>query len=89
MTFIQVEFEVEFYTSCEPAEDTDEGVEAFDYHRFGDFIQGYFKFKLLLVPRTKTVQAMSVGANDNTLRIVAEKLKQLTDDTQEQYEAFH
>lgn len=34
MTFIQVQFKVEFDTSCEPAEDTDEGVEAFDYHRF-------------------------------------------------------
>jgi len=31
---------------------------------------------------------MSVGANDDSLRVVAEKLKQLTDDTQEQYEAF-
>jgi hypothetical protein len=46
------------------------------------------KFKLLLVPRTKTVQTMSVGANDDTLKVVAEKLKQLTDETQEQYEAF-
>jgi hypothetical protein len=49
---------------------------------------GYFLFKLLLVPRTKTVQAMSVSANDDTLKLVAEKLKQLTDETQEQYEAF-
>ncbi len=31
---------------------------------------------------------MSVGANDDTLKVVAEKLKQLTDETQEQYEAF-
>ncbi|HXX98714.1 MAG TPA: hypothetical protein VEL11_16570 [Candidatus Bathyarchaeia archaeon] len=31
---------------------------------------------------------MSVGANDDTLKVVAEKLKQLTDQTQEQYEAF-
>ena len=31
---------------------------------------------------------MSVSANDDSLRVVAEKLKQLTDDTQEQYEAF-
>ncbi|MFZ0515218.1 MAG: zinc ribbon domain-containing protein [Candidatus Nitrosopolaris sp.] len=31
---------------------------------------------------------MSFGTNDDTLRVVAEKLKQLTDDTQEQYEAF-
>jgi hypothetical protein len=46
------------------------------------------KFKLLLVRRTKTVQAMSVGANDDPLKVVAEKLKQLTDETQEQYEAF-
>jgi hypothetical protein len=45
-------------------------------------------FKLLLVPQTKTVPAMSVGADDDSLRVVAEKLKQLTDDTQEQYEAF-
>src|SRR5215831_7817152 len=45
------------------------------------------KFKLLLVSRT-AVQTMSVGANDNTLRVLAEKLKQLTDETQEQYEAF-
>lgn len=46
------------------------------------------KFKLLLVPRTTTVQTMSVGSNDDTLKVVAEKLKQLTDETQEQYEAF-
>jgi hypothetical protein len=52
------------------------------------FHPAYSKFKLLLVPRTKTVQAMSVGANDDTLKVVAEKLKQLTDETQEQYEAF-
>jgi hypothetical protein len=45
------------------------------------------KFKLLLVPQTKTVQEMPVS-DDDTLRVVAEKLKQLTDDTQEQYEAF-
>jgi ribosomal protein L40E len=31
---------------------------------------------------------MSVGANDDTLKVVAEKLKHLTDETQEQYEAF-
>jgi hypothetical protein len=31
---------------------------------------------------------MSVGPDDDKLRVVAEKLKQLTDDTQEQYEAF-
>jgi hypothetical protein len=31
---------------------------------------------------------MSVGANDDTLKVVVEKLKQLTDETQEQYEAF-
>ncbi|MFY9799110.1 MAG: zinc ribbon domain-containing protein [Candidatus Nitrosopolaris sp.] len=31
---------------------------------------------------------MPVGANDDTLRVVEEKLKHLTDDTQEQYEAF-
>jgi len=31
---------------------------------------------------------MSVGPNDDRLRVVAEKLKQLTDDMQEQYEAF-
>lgn len=31
---------------------------------------------------------MPDGANDDTLRVVAEKLKQLTDETQEQYEAF-
>src|SRR5215469_6111581 len=43
--------------------------------------------QLLLVRRT-TVQTMSVGANDDTLKVVAEKLKQLTDETQEQYEAF-
>jgi hypothetical protein len=48
----------------------------------------HFRFKLLLVPKTKTVPAMSVGAEDESLRVVAEKLKQLTDDTQEQYEAF-
>ena len=45
------------------------------------------QFKLLLVPRT-TVQTLSVGAKDDTLKVVAEKLKQLTDETQEQYEAF-
>jgi hypothetical protein len=31
---------------------------------------------------------MSVDPNDDRLKVVAEKLKQLTDDTQEQYEAF-
>jgi hypothetical protein len=31
---------------------------------------------------------MSVGPNDDTLKVIAEKLKQLTDETQEQYEAF-
>lgn len=52
------------------------------------FHQTSLKFKLLLVPRTKTVQTMSVDANDDTLKVVAEKLKQLTDETQEQYETF-
>ena len=51
------------------------------------FRQTCLKFKLLLVPRT-TVQTLSVGAKDDTLKVVAEKLKQLTDETQEQYEAF-
>jgi hypothetical protein len=46
------------------------------------------RFKLLLVTHTKTVLAMSVDPNHDKLRAVAEKLKQLTDDTQEQYEAF-
>ncbi len=46
------------------------------------------RFKLLLVTHTKTVPAMSVDPNHDRLRAVAEKLKQLTDDTQEQYEAF-
>ena len=46
------------------------------------------RFKLLLVTHTKTVPAMSVDPNHDRLRDVAEKLKQLTDDTQEQYEAF-
>ncbi|HET7148279.1 MAG TPA: zinc ribbon domain-containing protein [Candidatus Nitrosopolaris sp.] len=31
---------------------------------------------------------MSVGANDESLRVIAEKLKQFTNDSQEQYEAF-
>jgi ribosomal protein L40E len=48
--------------------------------------QGYFK--LLLVPQTTPVPAMPDGTNDDTLRVVAEKLKRLTDETQEQYEAF-
>jgi hypothetical protein len=56
--------------------------------RMSRFHPTSLKFKLLLVPRTKTVQTMSVGANDDTLKVVAEKLKQLTDETQEQYEAF-
>ena len=51
------------------------------------FRQTCLKFKLLLVRRT-AVQTMSVGTNDDTLKVVAEKLKQLTDETQEQYEAF-
>ena len=46
------------------------------------------RFKLLLVTHAKTVPAMSVDPSDDRLRAVAEKLKQLTDDTQEQYEAF-
>lgn len=46
------------------------------------------RFKLLLVTHTKNVLAMSVDPNHDRLRAVAEKLKQLTDDTQEQYEAF-
>jgi O-phosphoseryl-tRNA(Cys) synthetase len=46
------------------------------------------RFKLLLVTDTKTVQSMSVAPNNDSLRALAEKLKQLTDDTQEQYEAF-
>jgi len=47
-----------------------------------------YGFKLLLVPQTKTVQAMPVAANDDILRVATEKLKRLTDETQEQYEAF-
>jgi hypothetical protein len=39
-------------------------------------------------PSNKNCSRMSVGANDDTLKVVAEKLKQLTDETQEQYEAF-